>query len=60
MSLFSLAGLPAISLPCGFSRDGLPIGMQLVGDRLQEKRLLRFARAYESATTWHKRLPQRP
>lgn len=60
MSPFSLAGLPAISLPCGFSRDGLPIGMQLVGDRLQEKRLLRFARAYESATTWHKRLPQRP
>jgi len=60
MSPFSLAGLPAISLPCGFGRDGLPIGMQLVADRLREKRLLRIARAYESATAWHKRLPQRP
>lgn len=56
---FSFAGLPAISIPCSFSREGLPIGMQLVGDRLQEKRLFRIARAYESATDWHKRQPQR-
>jgi aspartyl-tRNA(Asn)/glutamyl-tRNA(Gln) amidotransferase subunit A len=60
MSPFSLACLPAISLPCGFGRDGLPIGMQLVADRQQETRLLRIAHAYESATSWHKRLPQRP
>jgi aspartyl-tRNA(Asn)/glutamyl-tRNA(Gln) amidotransferase subunit A len=56
---FSFAGLPAISIPCGFSREGLPIGLQLVGDRLQEKRLFRIAHAYESATDWHKREPQR-
>jgi aspartyl-tRNA(Asn)/glutamyl-tRNA(Gln) amidotransferase subunit A len=60
MSPFSLAGLPAISLPCGFSRDSLPIGMQLVADRLQEKPLFRITYAYEAATDWHKRLPQRP
>ncbi|MEX2240969.1 MAG: amidase [Burkholderiales bacterium] len=59
MSPFSLAGLPAISVPCGFSRQGLPIGMQLAGDRLQEKRLFRIADAYQSATDWHERTPQR-
>jgi aspartyl-tRNA(Asn)/glutamyl-tRNA(Gln) amidotransferase subunit A len=56
---FSFAGLPAISIPCGTSREGLPIGMQLVGDRLQEKGLFRIARAYQSATDWHERVPQR-
>lgn len=59
MSPFSLAGLPAISVPCGFSPQDLPIGMQLVADRLQEKRLLRIARAYESATRWYEHVPQR-
>jgi len=59
MSPFSLAGLPAISVPCGFSRQGMPIGMQLAGDRLQEKRLFRIAHAYQSATAWHERVPQR-
>lgn len=57
MSLFSLAGCPAISIPCGFGREGLPIGMQLAADRLHEKRLFRIAQAYESATAWHERLP---
>lgn len=57
MSPFSLAGCPAISIPCGFGREGLPIGMQLAADRLQEKRLFRIAQAYESATAWHERLP---
>ncbi|HUE46317.1 MAG TPA: amidase [Aestuariivirgaceae bacterium] len=56
---FSFAGLPAISIPCGADRDGLPVGMQLAGDRLQEERLFRIAQAYESATDWHKRQPQR-
>lgn len=52
---FSFAGLPGISIPCGASREGLPIGMQIVADHLQEKRLFRIAHAYESATEWHGR-----
>lgn len=47
---FSLAGVPALALPCGFDRAGLPIGMQLVADRLQERQLLRIGAAYEQAT----------
>jgi aspartyl-tRNA(Asn)/glutamyl-tRNA(Gln) amidotransferase subunit A len=46
---FSFAGLPAISVPCGFDRTGLPIGMQIVADRLQEPLLLRLAGAYQAA-----------
>lgn len=52
---FSLAGLPAISVPCGFGRTGLPIGMQIVGERLQEPLLLRIAAAFEAATEFHRR-----
>lgn len=46
---FNLTGLPAISIPCGFTRDGLPIGLQVVAGPWQEKRLLRGARAFEAA-----------
>lgn len=53
----NLAGLPGISLPCGFSKDGLPIGLQLQGPPLQEAYLLRAARMYEQATQWHTRRP---
>lgn len=53
----SLAGLPAISLPCGFSAKGLPIGMQLMGRPFEEDVILRAARAYELATTWRKKRP---
>ena len=53
MTPFSLTGLPALVLPCGQGADALPIGMQLVGERLGEGRLFRIARAYESATRWH-------
>jgi aspartyl-tRNA(Asn)/glutamyl-tRNA(Gln) amidotransferase subunit A len=49
----NMAGLPAISLPCGF-HEGLPIGLQLIGNVLQESTLLRAAHAYEQATEWHK------
>jgi aspartyl-tRNA(Asn)/glutamyl-tRNA(Gln) amidotransferase subunit A len=55
---FNLTGLPAISLPCGFTRDGLPIGLQIVGPAWSEARLLRAAHAYESATPWHRAAPQ--
>ncbi len=54
---FSLAGLPAISLPCGFDGAGLPIGLQLAGRAFDEATVLRAARAYERANDWHLRRP---
>jgi len=56
-SPFNLVGLPAISIPCGFDTSGLPIGLQLVARPWAEARLLRVARAYERATSWHDRRP---
>ena len=50
----NLAGLPGMSLPCGFSADGLPIGLQLIGKPFDEESLFRVAAAYESNTEWHK------
>jgi aspartyl-tRNA(Asn)/glutamyl-tRNA(Gln) amidotransferase subunit A len=54
----SMAGLPAVSVPCGFSGAGLPIGLQLIGRPLDEPTLLRAAHAYEQATPWHDRRPE--
>ncbi len=51
----ALAGIPAVSIPCGFDAAGLPIGMQIAAPALQEARLLQAAYAYEQATDWHKR-----
>jgi len=53
----NLTGLPAISIPCGFTQDGLPIGLQLIGRRWGEAQLLAIALAYEEATDWHNRHP---
>jgi aspartyl-tRNA(Asn)/glutamyl-tRNA(Gln) amidotransferase subunit A len=53
----NLAGLPAISVPCGFSRAGLPIGLQLIGRAFEEDTLLRAAHAYEQSTQWHLKKP---
>ena len=53
----NLAGVPAISLPCGFSRDGLPIGLQLIGRPFEEETLLRAAYAYEQNTQWRTKKP---
>lgn len=53
----NLAGLPAVSIPCGFSSAGLPIGLQLAAAPFEEERLLRAARMYEGATDWHARRP---
>jgi aspartyl-tRNA(Asn)/glutamyl-tRNA(Gln) amidotransferase subunit A len=50
-------GFPAISIPCGFTREGLPVGLQLMGPRWGEARLLSIALAYEEATEWHKKHP---
>lgn len=54
---FNLTGYPAISVPCGFSKAGLPIGMQLVGKPFAENVLLRAAHQYQQETDWHTRLP---
>lgn len=53
----NLAGLPGLSLPCGFDSQGLPIGLQLIGDYLAEARLLNVAHQYQLATDWHARTP---
>ena len=53
----NLAGLPGMSLPCGFA-DGLPVGMQLIGNYFSEARLLNVAHRYQQATDWHLRAPQ--
>ncbi len=54
----NLAGLPGISVPCGFDEQGLPIGMQLIGKVLREDVLLQVAYAYEQSTPWHLRTPE--
>jgi aspartyl-tRNA(Asn)/glutamyl-tRNA(Gln) amidotransferase subunit A len=54
----NLAGLPALSLPCGFDSQGLPIGLQIIGRHFDESTILRLAYAYEQSTEWHKRKPQ--
>ncbi len=53
----NLTGLPAISVPCGFTREQLPIGLQLTGRRFDEATLLRIADAYERDTDWSKQAP---
>ena len=55
---FSTLGMPAMSVPAGFCRAGLPIGFQLVGRPFAEGLLLRVADAYQRATDWHLRAPQ--
>jgi aspartyl-tRNA(Asn)/glutamyl-tRNA(Gln) amidotransferase subunit A len=54
---FNLTGLPAVSIPCGFTPGGLPVGMQLIGKPWQEGPILAAAHAYQEATDWHRRLP---
>lgn len=53
----NLAGLPGLSIPCGFDEKGLPIGLQLIGKVLREDQLLQVAYAYEKATEWHLKKP---
>jgi aspartyl-tRNA(Asn)/glutamyl-tRNA(Gln) amidotransferase subunit A len=55
---FNVWGLPAISVPCGFTKSGLPIGLQIAGPHWREDLVLRLAHAYESATEWHRRFPR--
>jgi aspartyl-tRNA(Asn)/glutamyl-tRNA(Gln) amidotransferase subunit A len=54
----NFTGAPALVLPCGFTREGLPVGLQLIGPLWSEERLLRIGYAYEQATHWHNRHPE--
>jgi aspartyl-tRNA(Asn)/glutamyl-tRNA(Gln) amidotransferase subunit A len=55
--LFNAYGLPTITLPCGFTKDGMPIGLQIAGPRFGEVNVFALAHAYQEATEWHKRKP---
>ena len=54
---FDMTGMPAVTLPCGFTQEGLPIGLQLAGRSFDEATVLRAAHAYEQATPWHRQRP---
>ncbi len=54
----NLAGIPAMSIPCGFAASGLPIGLQLMGPAFGEGKMLQIAHAYQTATDWHKKAPE--
>jgi len=54
---YDLTGLPAITVPCGWSRDGMPIGLQIAGPAFQESTILKAAYAYEQASDWHREEP---
>ena len=54
----NLAGLPGMSIPCGFGDDGRPVGLQIIGDYFAEARMLGVAHQYQLATDWHQRVPE--
>jgi aspartyl-tRNA(Asn)/glutamyl-tRNA(Gln) amidotransferase subunit A len=54
---FNVWGIPTISIPCGFTRDGLPIGLQLASGPGRGIVLLQAAQVYEQATEWHEKMP---
>jgi len=56
-SPFNLTGLPALSVPCGFTAKGLPIGLQIAGRPFDEATVLRVGHAYQETTDWHVRRP---
>ncbi|MBI4642092.1 MAG: Asp-tRNA(Asn)/Glu-tRNA(Gln) amidotransferase GatCAB subunit A, partial [Candidatus Tectomicrobia bacterium] len=58
--IYNILGLPAITIPCGFSRGGLPIGLQIAGRPFNEGVVLRVAEAYERSARWHEKRPHLP
>ena len=55
---FNLAGLPALSVPCGFTKEGLPIGLQIVSRAWADAKVLNVGYAFEQSTEWHKKKPE--
>lgn len=53
----NLSGLPALALPCGFTKEGLPIGMQILGPHFSEEQIFKLGKMYQTITDWHKRKP---
>jgi aspartyl-tRNA(Asn)/glutamyl-tRNA(Gln) amidotransferase subunit A len=53
----SMAGIPALSIPCGFSSENMPVGLQVMAPQFSEERLLQIGQAYQLATDWHKKFP---
>jgi aspartyl-tRNA(Asn)/glutamyl-tRNA(Gln) amidotransferase subunit A len=53
----NLAGLPGMSIPCGFDSAGLPVGLQVIGNYFREAQMLNVAHQYQLATDWHTRAP---
>ena len=58
--IFDFTGQPSISVPCGFTGDGLPVGLMICGGRFRDARVLHYAHAFEQATPWHARHPSLP
>ena len=58
--IFDFTGQPSISVPCGFTREGLPVGLMICGGRFRDARVMRYAHAFEQATPWHARYPSLP
>jgi aspartyl-tRNA(Asn)/glutamyl-tRNA(Gln) amidotransferase subunit A len=56
-SAFNHYGTPALTVPCGFSKDGLPVGLQIAGPAYHEPVVLSLAFAYQQSTDWHRRVP---
>ena len=54
---FNITGAPTVSVPCGFTSSGMPMGIQIAGRAFDEATVLRAANAYEQATDWHKQRP---
>ena len=55
--MINIAGLPSLALPCGFDKNNMPVGMQLIGGPFDEKTILSAGNAYQSETDWHKQKP---
>ena len=53
----NLSGIPAVSVPCGFTEEGLPVGLQIMGKAFDEAIILSLGHAYQGVTNWHKRRP---
>ncbi|MFP6620217.1 MAG: amidase family protein, partial [Pirellulaceae bacterium] len=60
LPISNLAGIAGISIPCGFTSESLPIGLQLQAPAFQEEKLLRASYMYQAATDWHSRRPDLP